>query len=348
MTGIVNKNKIRAAVVIILSASFFVLSSFAMTNTARATNGALTVSQRENLMELSVIFSDYWTNPPFANETLRIYDLSYVKALNFYRRLLNEFPSGVAIGSRPPSQTHYTDDFLGWFELSEEETQSAFSNLLAFYLQNQTFLEPLLFQAIQQVEPTEAFEILDAFLITFDWINDPEGHPPYPYGGYRGDGDFRVKTTSLDYSTTWRGFDLEGFWKRRVADGTASETYRILVALRDKVSEDNFHLYLTEGHRSFCRGAITMPDINLAPTFLDAREQLVNFGWQPFDFTNSDNYWVWPELLEMGITEAEACSGTGWGYCRMAYSLDGAGLWIITIGATDLGIYDYGVNCNDD
>ena len=45
----------------------------------------------------------------------------------------------------------------------------------------------------------------------------------------------------------------------------------------------------------------------------------------------------------LAYPEAEACSGTGMGYCAFRFEKDGAALWITTVGepVTDLTVYDW-------
>ena len=99
---------------------------------------------------------------------------------------------------------------------------------------------------------------------------------------------------------------------------------------------------------TLCEGAVTVPNIYDQP-ITQARNELIASGWkavpQPLEEWGQQ-----PDLHELGVTETETCSGTGFGFCRYAYETPSAKLNVTTAGelfeGNVPGVTDYSVNCS--
>lgn len=97
---------------------------------------------------------------------------------------------------------------------------------------------------------------------------------------------------------------------------------------------------------TFC-GAAVVPNIYDAP-ITEARKTLKIAGWKPVPQPREEGGQQ-VDLQDAGISEAESCSGTGFGFCRYAYSSPGALLNLTTVGEiyedSFPTVIDYAVTC---
>jgi hypothetical protein len=97
----------------------------------------------------------------------------------------------------------------------------------------------------------------------------------------------------------------------------------------------------------FCSGKVSVPNVYDMP-ITEARKQLQAAGWQPVQQPKED-WGQQPQLQDMGITEAETCSGTGMAFCSYAYRGQDATLHVTTAGELDEdhvpGVALYNVSC---
>lgn len=96
-----------------------------------------------------------------------------------------------------------------------------------------------------------------------------------------------------------------------------------------------------------CGGRAKVPNINNMP--IDkARAALRANGWMPVPSSEqdrTDNRVA--DLVKLGVVEAEACSGTGLGYCNFNYRGEAGTLSVTTVGDNDYpSVSDYDVKCN--
>lgn len=100
----------------------------------------------------------------------------------------------------------------------------------------------------------------------------------------------------------------------------------------------------------FCDGDISLPSLFGLP-ILEARELLLEEGWQPAPSAEEPSSdWV-REIAANGVPEVEDCAGTGFGQCRFSYTRQPAqSLGVITAGEWGEGpspsVVDYGVSCD--
>jgi hypothetical protein len=99
---------------------------------------------------------------------------------------------------------------------------------------------------------------------------------------------------------------------------------------------------------SYCGGMAIVPNIfDLSIT--DAREKLQGAGWKPVPQPKEEGGQQ-VQLHDMGITETESCSGTGFAFCRYVYETAAAKLDLRTVGELSLpdyqpGVANYSVTC---
>ena len=96
-----------------------------------------------------------------------------------------------------------------------------------------------------------------------------------------------------------------------------------------------------------CGGRAKVPNINNMP--IDkARAALKANGWEPVPSSEQDRTDSRvAELVKLGVIEAEACSGTGLGYCSYNYRGEAGTLSVTTAGDNDYpSVSDYDVKCN--
>lgn len=97
---------------------------------------------------------------------------------------------------------------------------------------------------------------------------------------------------------------------------------------------------------AFCGGKGLVPNVYGQP-ITRARELLRQAGWRPVKGPAPDD----PrsregDLVKMGVSEVEACSGTGFGFCSYGYARDGITLSVTTVGdADDPSVSGYFADC---
>ena len=102
--------------------------------------------------------------------------------------------------------------------------------------------------------------------------------------------------------------------------------------------------------RTFCHRRAVVPNVYGKP--LDAaRTILIAHGWRPLRPSESPGKWdLATELARRGIVEAQACSGTGVGYCNFSYENPVGVLDMTTVGGeekpADNIVVSYSVSCS--
>lgn len=99
---------------------------------------------------------------------------------------------------------------------------------------------------------------------------------------------------------------------------------------------------------AFCDGTVAVPNVYGQP-ITEARTKFIASGWNPVP-QPIEEWGQQPDLHELGVTETEGCSGTGFGYCRYAYETTRAKLNVTTAGElfedNVPAVTDYGVTCS--
>nr|WP_249189165.1 hypothetical protein [Burkholderia cenocepacia] len=102
--------------------------------------------------------------------------------------------------------------------------------------------------------------------------------------------------------------------------------------------------------RAFCDGRAVVPNVYAKPLDV-ARRILIAHGWQPLrPREKPDAMDGAATLAKHGIVEAEACSGTGVGYCALRYRNAAGVLGVTTVGGepdepSANTVIDYQVGC---
>ena len=112
-----------------------------------------------------------------------------------------------------------------------------------------------------------------------------------------------------------------------------------------QLTNDGYKVKKISELQSFCGGKSIVPNI-YGNTIPQAREQLFKFGWE----TSKTGDDLWQRALGMkdnGITEIQACSGTGLAMCRFDYHNDHASLRVTTIGEEGEIVQQYSVGCDE-
>nr|WP_249209448.1 hypothetical protein [Burkholderia cenocepacia] len=102
--------------------------------------------------------------------------------------------------------------------------------------------------------------------------------------------------------------------------------------------------------RAFCDGRAVVPNVYAKPLDV-ARRILIAHGWQPLrPREKPDAMDGAATLAKHGVVEAEACSGTGVGYCALRYRNAAGVLGVTTVGGepdrpSENTVIDYQVAC---
>lgn len=84
-----------------------------------------------------------------------------------------------------------------------------------------------------------------------------------------------------------------------------------------------------------CNGKAILPDV-IGKNILEARTILFEYGFSP-SLTISDSIPNWRKgLINAGITEVAACSGTGFAFCRFNYQNNASNVGLVTAGEADI------------
>jgi hypothetical protein len=115
-------------------------------------------------------------------------------------------------------------------------------------------------------------------------------------------------------------------------------------------ADGGLRLTRVAAERTFCDGRAVVPNVYGKP--LDAaRKILIAHGWQPLrPREKPDAMDGAATLAKHGIVEAEACSGTGIGYCALRYRNAAGVLGVTTVGGepdrpSENTVIDYQVAC---
>lgn len=98
-----------------------------------------------------------------------------------------------------------------------------------------------------------------------------------------------------------------------------------------RLVEDRLKIELISEFTSYCSGKSLIPNV-YGMDIREGRKMLFELGYQPTE-SKDRSLISWREyLVEDGISEVEACSGTGFAFCRFAYENDGSHVALVTAG----------------
>lgn len=114
-----------------------------------------------------------------------------------------------------------------------------------------------------------------------------------------------------------------------------------------RLDQDHPRLTSIAPERTFCRRTATVPNV-YGKSIEVARTELIAHGWRPLPPSGNEGEYSGAErLTRRGVIEAEACSGTGVGYCALNYQGAGGVLGVTTTGEDDR-VVSYDVTCSVD
>ncbi|MBP0580053.1 PASTA domain-containing protein [Labrys sp. LIt4] len=113
------------------------------------------------------------------------------------------------------------------------------------------------------------------------------------------------------------------------------------------IDDYKFEFNPVAANDSVCGGRAKVPNINNM-SIDKARAALRANGWVPVPSSEQDRADSRvADLVKLGVVEAEACSGTGLGYCSYNYRSEAGTLSVTTAGDNDYpSVTDYAVKCN--
>jgi len=81
---------------------------------------------------------------------------------------------------------------------------------------------------------------------------------------------------------------------------------------------------------------------------IEARNELINYGFEPSEAIEP-SLPVWRmRLIDAGIREVDACSGSGYSFCRFSYNNENSSVNLITAGDNAFpSVVRIGVNCKE-
>jgi hypothetical protein len=111
------------------------------------------------------------------------------------------------------------------------------------------------------------------------------------------------------------------------------------------LSLDGFELKTISVITSYCNGNSIVPSV-IGKTIIEARNALFNYGFEPIEVSEPFvPAWRRP-LINHGIHEVDACSGSGFAFCRFGYKNESSSVNLVTAGETDFPtVVRIGVNC---
>ena len=110
-----------------------------------------------------------------------------------------------------------------------------------------------------------------------------------------------------------------------------SGNYIQLPAAEIHLTESGLALTDTSAFTPYCKGGSIVPDV-IGKNIAEAREVLFQYGFRP-SLADEPDVPAWrSNLLEEGIIEIDACSNTGFAYCRFNYNNNVSEVSLVTAG----------------
>ena len=124
-----------------------------------------------------------------------------------------------------------------------------------------------------------------------------------------------------------------------------SGDYIQLPAAEIHLAENGLALTDTSAFTPYCNGGSIVPDV-IGKNIAEARKVMFQYGFRP-SLADEPDVPAWrSNLLEEGIIEIDACSGTGLAYCRFNYYNEISSVALITAGEDAIpNVISDDVNC---
>ena len=101
------------------------------------------------------------------------------------------------------------------------------------------------------------------------------------------------------------------------------------------LTENGLSILPTSKFTAYCKGQTILPD-TLGQNIKTARQTLIDLGYAPVVIADRSIPDWRLNLLDEGIFEVEACSGTGFAFCRFQYQNDVSSIALVTAGEDDI------------
>ena len=112
-------------------------------------------------------------------------------------------------------------------------------------------------------------------------------------------------------------------------------------------SLSGFELKTISALTAYCNGTSIVPSV-FGKDIIEARNELINYGFEPIEAIEP-SLPVWRmRLIDAGIREVDACSGSGYSFCRFSYNNENSSVNLITAGDDAFpSVVRIGVNCKE-
>ena len=113
------------------------------------------------------------------------------------------------------------------------------------------------------------------------------------------------------------------------------------------LSLNGFELKTISALTAYCNGTSIVPSV-FGKDIIEARNELINYGFEPIEAIEP-SLPVWRmNLIDDGIREVDACSGSGYSFCKFRYKNENSSLNLITAGDDAFpSVVRIGVNCKE-
>jgi len=113
------------------------------------------------------------------------------------------------------------------------------------------------------------------------------------------------------------------------------------------LSLNGFELKTISALTAYCNGTSIVPSV-FGKDIIEARNVLINYGFEPIEAIEP-SLPVWRmHLIDAGIREVDACSGSGYSFCRFSYNNENSSVNLITAGDDAFpSVVRIGVNCKE-
>ena len=113
------------------------------------------------------------------------------------------------------------------------------------------------------------------------------------------------------------------------------------------LSLSGFELKTISALTAYCNGTSIVPSV-FGKDIIEARNELINYGFEPIEAIEP-SLPVWRmNLIDDGIREVDACSGSGYSFCKFRYKNENSSVNLITAGDDAFpSVVRIGVNCKE-
>ena len=113
------------------------------------------------------------------------------------------------------------------------------------------------------------------------------------------------------------------------------------------LSLSGFELKTISALTAYCNGTSIVPSV-FGKDIIEARNVLINYGFEPIEAIEPSLPAWRMHLIDDGIREVDACSGSGYSFCKFRYKNENSSVDLITAGDDAFpSVVRIGVNCKE-